>query len=95
MKVTVTPNQAQENTPGYEDGNTTPGNPRTLPTSDAADVPPGTKLGAHPVKNTEGWTATADPDNRTVTVTPQADSVQGTILKNPDHVPYPEGDTAH
>ncbi|WP_281197432.1 YPDG domain-containing protein, partial [Staphylococcus felis] len=25
VKVTVTPNQAQENTPGYEDGNTTPG----------------------------------------------------------------------
>ncbi|REH99813.1 hypothetical protein DOS64_07780, partial [Staphylococcus felis] len=27
VKVTVKPNKAQENTPGYDDGNTTPGNP--------------------------------------------------------------------
>ncbi|REH89195.1 hypothetical protein DOS68_09050, partial [Staphylococcus felis] len=31
VKVTVTPNQAQENTPGYEDESTTPGNPVTVP----------------------------------------------------------------
>ncbi|REI20465.1 hypothetical protein DOS78_11385 [Staphylococcus felis] len=31
VKVAVTPNQAQENIPGYEDGNTTPGNPVTVP----------------------------------------------------------------
>ncbi|REI20478.1 hypothetical protein DOS78_11350 [Staphylococcus felis] len=30
VKVTVTPNQAQDNTPGDEDGNTTPGNPVTV-----------------------------------------------------------------
>ncbi|REI06872.1 hypothetical protein DOS62_00005 [Staphylococcus felis] len=33
--VTVTPNQPPENTPGHEDGNTTPGDPVTFPhTSD-------------------------------------------------------------
>ncbi|REI06279.1 hypothetical protein DOS65_00265 [Staphylococcus felis] len=31
VKVTVTPNKAQENTPGDEDGNTTPCNPVTVP----------------------------------------------------------------
>ncbi|REI23608.1 hypothetical protein DOS77_03720, partial [Staphylococcus felis] len=53
MKATVTRNQAQENTPGYEDGSTTPGNPVTGPqtgdclfyTSDAADEDRGGVLG--------------------------------------------------
>ncbi|WP_281192289.1 YPDG domain-containing protein, partial [Staphylococcus felis] len=41
VKVTVTPNQAQENTPGYEDGSTTPGNPVTVPQTGDTELPPG------------------------------------------------------
>ncbi|REI32913.1 hypothetical protein DOS80_04015, partial [Staphylococcus felis] len=47
VKVTVTPNQAQENTPGYEAGNTTPGNPVTVPQTGDTEVPPRTKVEVH------------------------------------------------
>ncbi|REH95365.1 hypothetical protein DOS70_06825 [Staphylococcus felis] len=63
VKVTVTPNQAQENTPGYEDGNTTPGKPVTGPQMGDTELPPGTKLEVPTVKISEGWTVTVDPDN--------------------------------
>ncbi|WP_281198138.1 YPDG domain-containing protein, partial [Staphylococcus felis] len=72
VKVTVTPNQAQENTPGYEDGNTTPGNPVTVPQTGDEELPPGTKFEVPPTSVPEGWTVTVDPDNGTVTVTPPA-----------------------
>ncbi|PNZ34325.1 hypothetical protein CD143_09515, partial [Staphylococcus felis] len=48
VKVTVTPNQAQENTPGYEEGNTTPGNPVTVPQTGDTELPPGTKFEVPP-----------------------------------------------
>ncbi|REI03661.1 hypothetical protein DOS62_07785, partial [Staphylococcus felis] len=44
VQVTVTPNQAQENTPRYEDGNTTPGNPVTAASKRHTTFPPGAKV---------------------------------------------------
>ncbi|REH84550.1 hypothetical protein DOS63_06485, partial [Staphylococcus felis] len=35
VKLTGTPNQSQENTPGYEDGNTTPVTHATVPQNEA------------------------------------------------------------
>ncbi|REI21987.1 hypothetical protein DOS76_05995 [Staphylococcus felis] len=40
VQVMVTPNQAQENTPRYEDGNTTPGKPVTVPQTGDEELPP-------------------------------------------------------
>ncbi|REH76937.1 hypothetical protein, partial [Staphylococcus felis] len=43
-EVTVTPNQAQEHTPGFEDGNTTPANQATVPQTGNTELPLGTKI---------------------------------------------------
>ncbi|REI09019.1 hypothetical protein DOS71_08465 [Staphylococcus felis] len=48
VKVTVTPNQAQENAPGYEDGSTTPGNPVTVPQTGDEGLPLSTKFEVPP-----------------------------------------------
>ncbi|REI29316.1 hypothetical protein DOS79_04580, partial [Staphylococcus felis] len=93
VKVTVTPNQAQENTPGYEDGNTTPGNPVTVPQTGDEELPPCTKLEVPPTSVPEDWTVTVNPDNGEVTVTPPADAEPGTSVDIPIKVTYPEGST--
>ncbi|REI12829.1 cell surface protein, partial [Staphylococcus felis] len=93
VKVTVTPNQAQENTPGYEDGNTTPGNPVTVPQTGDTELPPGTKFEVPTDKIPEGWTVTVDPDNGEVTVTPPAGAEPGTSVDIPIKVTYPDGST--
>ncbi|REI25007.1 cell surface protein, partial [Staphylococcus felis] len=93
VKVTVTPNQAQENTPGYEDGSTTPGNPVTVPQTGDGELPPGTKFEVAANKIPEGWTVTVDPDNGKVTVTPPADAEPGTSVDIPVKVTYPDGST--
>ncbi|REI11386.1 hypothetical protein DOS71_03350, partial [Staphylococcus felis] len=93
VKVTVTPNQAQENTPGYEDGSTTPGNPVTVPQTGDTELPPGTKFEVPPTSVPEDWTVTVDPDNGTVTVTPPADAEPGTSVDIPIKVTYPDGST--
>ncbi|REI10773.1 hypothetical protein DOS71_04800, partial [Staphylococcus felis] len=83
VKVTVTPNQAQENTPGYEDENTTPGNPVTGPQTGDTELPTGTKFEVPPTSTTEDWTATVHPDKEEVTVTPPADAEPGTSVDIP------------
>ncbi|REI11082.1 hypothetical protein DOS66_04345, partial [Staphylococcus felis] len=93
IKVTVTPNQAQENTPGYEDGNTTPGNPVTVPQTGSTVLPPGTTFEVPTDKIPEGWTVTVDSDNGEVTVTPPADAEPGTSVDIPIKVTYPDGST--
>ncbi|WP_194295497.1 YPDG domain-containing protein, partial [Staphylococcus felis] len=93
MKVTVTPNQAQENTPGYEDGNTTPGNPVTVRQTGDEELPPGTKFEVPPTSVPEDWTVTVNPDNGEVTVTPPADAEPGTSVDIPIKVTYPDGST--
>ncbi|MFO3694422.1 YPDG domain-containing protein, partial [Staphylococcus felis] len=93
VKVTVTPNQAQENTPGYEDGSTTPGNPVTVPQTGDEELPPGTKFEVPTDKIPEGWTVTVDPDNGEVTVTPPANAEPGTSVDIPVKVTYPDGST--
>ncbi|WP_181896840.1 hypothetical protein [Staphylococcus felis] len=51
MKVTITPNQAQENTAGYEDGNTPQCNPVTVPQTGDTELPPGTKFEVPPTRS--------------------------------------------
>ncbi|WP_366920585.1 YPDG domain-containing protein [Staphylococcus felis] len=92
VKVTVTPNQAQENTPGYEDGNTTPGNPVTVPQTGDTELPPGTKFEVPPTSVPEGWEIEVNPDNGEVTVTPPADAEPGTSVDIPIKVTYGDGD---
>ncbi|REH87875.1 hypothetical protein DOS63_00545, partial [Staphylococcus felis] len=93
MKVTVTPNQAQENTPRYQEGNTTPGNPVTVPQTGDTELPPGTKFEVPPTRIPEDGTVTVDPDNGEVTVTPPADAEPGTSVEIPVKVTYPDGTT--
>ncbi|WP_420915945.1 Rib/alpha-like domain-containing protein [Staphylococcus felis] len=69
MKVTITPNQAQENTPGYEDGNTTPGNPATVPQTDDEELPPSTKYEIPPTSVPEDWTVTVHSHKDTAALT--------------------------
>ncbi|REI02604.1 hypothetical protein DOS62_10060 [Staphylococcus felis] len=52
VKVTVTPNQAQENTTGYEDGHTTPGNQVTIPQRGDPGLPQATKFKVKPTSVT-------------------------------------------
>ncbi|REI16304.1 YPDG domain-containing protein, partial [Staphylococcus felis] len=93
VKVTVTPNQAQENTPGYEDGNTTPGNPVTVPHTGDTEFTPVTMFDVPPTSLPEGWTVTVDLDNGTDTVTPPADADPRTSVDIPIKVTYPDGST--
>ncbi|REI31554.1 hypothetical protein DOS79_00095 [Staphylococcus felis] len=93
MKVTVTPNEAKENTAGYEEGNTTPGNQVTVPQTGDEELPPGTKFEVPPTSVPEDWTVTVDPDNGTMTVTRPADAAPGTRVDIPVKVTYPDGST--
>ncbi|REH81286.1 YPDG domain-containing protein, partial [Staphylococcus felis] len=81
VKGTVTPNQAQENTPRSEDGSTTPGNPVTVPQTGDEELPPGTKFEVPTDKIPEGWTVTVETDNGEVTVTTPADAATGTSVE--------------
>ncbi|REI21171.1 hypothetical protein DOS78_10490, partial [Staphylococcus felis] len=63
VKVTVTPNQAQENTPGYEDGTSTPGKPVTAPQPGDTQLLPGTKYEVTTTNIPEGWDIREHPDN--------------------------------
>ncbi|REI21668.1 hypothetical protein DOS77_07540, partial [Staphylococcus felis] len=63
VNVTVTPNHAQDNTPGYENGNTTPGNPVTVAQTGNTELPTGTKFVVPPTGVPEDWKVTVDPDN--------------------------------
>ncbi|REI28860.1 hypothetical protein DOS81_08050, partial [Staphylococcus felis] len=62
VQVTVTPNQAQENAPGYEDGNTTPDNPVPVPQTGNTELPPDTTFEEQTHKMPEWWTVTGAPD---------------------------------
>ncbi|MGV3244917.1 YPDG domain-containing protein [Staphylococcus sp. 11262D007BW] len=92
VKVTVTPNDAQDNTPGYNDGSTKPNVPVEIPQTGDADVPPGTKYEV-PEEVPTGWTVEVNPDNGTVTATPPADAIPGTEVDIPVKVTYPDGST--
>ncbi|REI24424.1 hypothetical protein DOS78_04810 [Staphylococcus felis] len=93
VKVTVTPNQAQENTPGYEDGNTTPGNPVTVPQTGDTELPRGTQFEVPTTSVPAYWTVTVDPENGTVTVTRPTDADPGKSVDIPVKVTYQHGST--
>ncbi|REH95195.1 hypothetical protein DOS67_07735, partial [Staphylococcus felis] len=87
------PNQAQENTPEYEDVKTTPGNPVTVPQAGDTALPPGTKFEERPTSVPEGWTVTVDPDNGAVAATPPTNAEAGTSVDSLIKVAYPDGST--
>ncbi|REH94978.1 hypothetical protein DOS67_08135, partial [Staphylococcus felis] len=91
VKVTLTPNQTQAKTPGFEYGNTTPGNPLTLPQTGDTELPAGTKFEVTATSVPEGWTVTVDPENGKVTVTPTANAEPGTSVDIPIKVTYTDG----
>ncbi|HEC2169434.1 TPA: YPDG domain-containing protein, partial [Staphylococcus delphini] len=91
-KVTVDPNQAQENTPGYNESHTKPSVPVTVPQTGDTSIPPNTKFEIPPNTNLpNGWTAEIDPNTGVVTVTPPADATPGTSVDVPVKVTYPDG----
>ncbi|PWZ90139.1 hypothetical protein DD873_01910, partial [Staphylococcus pseudintermedius] len=90
-KVTVVPNDAQDNTPGYEEGRTKPNVPVTVPQTGDTTIPPGSQYEIPTGGVPEGWTAEVDPNNGTVIVTPPADATPGTSVDIPVKVTYPDG----
>ncbi|REH96295.1 YPDG domain-containing protein, partial [Staphylococcus felis] len=91
--VRVVPNDAQENTPGYEDGSTTPGERVTVPQTGDTEIPPSTRFEMPQGGVPGGWTVTVDPNNGTVTATPPANAEPGTSVDIPVKVTYPDGST--
>ncbi|MCE5038873.1 YPDG domain-containing protein [Staphylococcus auricularis] len=90
VKVTVIPNDAQSNEPGYNEGSTKPGQPVTVPQTGDTDLPPGTTFEVPEGNIPPGYTVTVDP-NGNVTVTPPADATPGTSVDIPVKVTYPDG----
>ncbi|WP_449459492.1 YPDG domain-containing protein, partial [Streptococcus suis] len=89
--VRVVPNDAQENTPGYNGGSTKPGVGVNIPQT--GDTPlPHTTLTQPPKESVpSGWTVTVNPNNGTVTETPPAKAQPGTSEDIPVKVTYPDG----
>ncbi|MEB6570674.1 YPDG domain-containing protein [Staphylococcus auricularis] len=92
VKVTITPNDAQSNDPGYGDVSTKPGQPVTVPQTGDETLPPGTTFEVPNGSVPPGYTVTVDP-NGNVTVTPPADATPGTSVDIPVKVTYPDGST--
>ncbi|WP_323707600.1 YPDG domain-containing protein [Mammaliicoccus sciuri] len=99
VSVTVKPNEAQENEPGYNTENpgqpteTKPGESVTIPQNGDQDLPTGTTFEIPEGSVPDGWTATVDPNTGAVTVTPPADAEPGTTAEIPVKVKYPDGST--
>ncbi|PNZ34943.1 YPDG domain-containing protein, partial [Staphylococcus lutrae] len=94
VRVTVDPNDAQENTPGYNEGRTKPSMPVTVPQTGDTTIPTGSRFEVPGGSNIPtGWTATIDPNTGAVTVTPPADATPGTSVDVPVTVTYPDGST--
>ncbi|MCG7340852.1 YPDG domain-containing protein [Staphylococcus auricularis] len=92
VKVTVIPNDAQSNNPGYTEGSTKPGQPVTVPQVGDTELPPGTTFEVPEGNIPAGYTVTVDP-NGSVTVTPPTDATPGTSVDIPVKVTYPDGST--
>ena len=89
-KVTVIPNDAHNNNPGYEEGSTKPGQSVTVPQTGDTELPPGTTFEVPNGSVPSGYTVTVDP-NGNVTVTPPSDATPGTSVDIPVKVTYPDG----
>ncbi|REI34072.1 YPDG domain-containing protein, partial [Staphylococcus felis] len=89
--VRVVPNDAQENTPGYNGGSTKPGVGVNIPQTGDTQLPPNTRFEIPQGGVPSGWTVTVNPNNGTVTATPPADAEPGTSVDIPVRVTYPDG----
>ncbi|RIL53801.1 hypothetical protein BUY70_12895, partial [Staphylococcus epidermidis] len=90
VEVTVMPNDAQSNEPGYGDVSTKPGRPVTVPQTGDETLPPCTRWEVQEGRIPPGYTVTVDP-NGNVTITPPADAIPGTSVDIPVKVTYPDG----
>ncbi|MCJ0924572.1 YPDG domain-containing protein, partial [Mammaliicoccus sciuri] len=92
-KVTVVPNEAQNNDPNYgnEPVPTKPGKAVDVPQTGDTDLPPGTTYEIPEGSVPEGWTATVDSNTGVVTVTPPANATSGDNADIPVKVKYPDG----
>uniref|UniRef100_UPI003F54C638 YPDG domain-containing protein n=1 Tax=Mammaliicoccus sciuri TaxID=1296 RepID=UPI003F54C638 len=97
VSVTVKPNEAQENEPGYNTENpdqpieTKPGESVTIPQNGDTELPTGTTFEIPEGSVPDGWTATVDPNTGELTVTPPANAEPGTTVDIPVTVNYPDG----
>ncbi|MCU5747136.1 YPDG domain-containing protein, partial [Staphylococcus sp. SQ8-PEA] len=92
VHITVTPNDAQSNDPGYEDQSTKPGTPVEVPQTKDGELPSGTTFEG-PKDVPTGWTVTVEPNTGKVTATPPKEAAPGTKVDIPVTVNYPDGST--
>ncbi|MDT0744505.1 YPDG domain-containing protein, partial [Mammaliicoccus sciuri] len=97
VSVTVKPNEAQDNDPGYNTENpgqpteTKPGESVTIPQNGDNTLPDGSTFEVPKDKVPDGWTAVVDPNTGELTVTPPANAEPGTTVDIPVTVNYPDG----
>ncbi|MCU5746246.1 YPDG domain-containing protein, partial [Staphylococcus sp. SQ8-PEA] len=92
VHITVTPNDAQSNDPGYDDQSTKPGVAVEVPQTKDGELPSGTRF-KEPANPPEGWTVKVDPNSGKVTATPPKEAAPGTKVDIPVTVNYPDGST--
>ncbi|MFU1788742.1 YPDG domain-containing protein [Mammaliicoccus sciuri] len=96
VSVTVKPNEAQENEPGYnteipgQPTETKPGESVTVPQNGDNTLPDGSTFEVPKDKVPDGWTAVVSPNTGELTVTPPADAEPGTTVDIPVTVKYPD-----
>ncbi|REH93545.1 hypothetical protein DOS70_10565, partial [Staphylococcus felis] len=89
-KVRVVPNDAQENTPGYNGVSTKPGVGVNIPQTGDTQLPPHTLIEISQGRLPGEWTVTCKPNNGTETTTPPAEAEPGTREAIPVRATYPD-----
>ncbi|REI09219.1 hypothetical protein DOS66_07435, partial [Staphylococcus felis] len=89
--VRVVPNDAQENTPGYNGGSTKPGVGVNIPQTGDTQLPPYTRFEIPQAGVPYSSVVTVNLNNGTVTATPPANAEPGTSVDIPVEVTYPYG----
>ncbi|REH81658.1 YPDG domain-containing protein, partial [Staphylococcus felis] len=84
--IGVEGNEADDNTPGYNGGSTKPGVGVNIPQTGDKQLPPNTRFEMPQGGVPSGWTVTVNPNNGTLTVTPQANAEAGTSVVIPVRV---------
>ncbi|REI32329.1 YPDG domain-containing protein, partial [Staphylococcus felis] len=82
-RIAVDGNQADDKTPGYNGGSTKPGVGGNSPQTGDRKLPTNTRFEIPQGGVPSGWTVTVNPNNGTVTATPQANAEPGTSVDIP------------